>query len=80
MYIPDHSRAFENQFPSSTGLDFTITYRVNRKKYTGIWSLMVKNALMQPDYSDPFYDYISKDVIIDQMKMPIPSLGYKIEF
>jgi hypothetical protein len=79
-FIPDHSRAFENQFPSSTGLDFTITYRVNRKKYTGIWSLMVKNALMQPDYSDPFYDYISKDVIIDQMKMPIPSLGYKIEF
>jgi len=80
MYKPDNSHAYEKQFPSSTGVDLTITYRINKKKYTGVWSLMVKNALMQPDYSDPFYDFITKDVIIDQMKMPIPSIGYKIEF
>jgi hypothetical protein len=80
MYKPDISQAFASQFPSSTGVDFTISYRVNKARYTGVWSLMVKNALMQPDYSDPFYDFATKDVIIDQMKMPIPSIGYKIEF
>ncbi len=80
MYKPDNSQAFTRQFPSSTGVDFSISYRINNAKYTGVWSLMVKNALMQPDYSDPFYDFITKDVIIDMMKMPIPSLGYKIQF
>ncbi len=77
---PDYSRAYEGQFPSSTGVDLSITYKINKEKYTGTWYFMIKNALMQPDYSDPFYDRIKKDVIIDEMKMPFPSLGYKIEF
>ena len=80
MYKPDNSQAFARQFPSSTGVDFTISYRINNARYTGVWFLMIKNAFMQPDYSDPFYDFITNDVIIDKMRMPIPSLGYKIEF
>ncbi len=80
MYIPDELRAFASQFPASTGVDFTINYRINRARSSGVWSLMVKNALLEPDYSDPFYDFITKDVIIDKMKLPIPALGYKIEF
>ena len=80
LYIPDDSKAFEGQFPSSTGVDLSITYRVNKKNYTGVWYCMIKNALLQPDYGDPYYDFISKDVIIDKMVMPFPSVGYKIEF
>lgn len=80
MYKPDDSQSFNSQFPSTTGVDLSITYRVNKKRYTGMWYFMIKNALLQPDYGDPFYDFISKDVIIDEMKMPFPSLGYKIEF
>ncbi|MDP3912975.1 MAG: hypothetical protein Q8R96_04460 [Bacteroidota bacterium] len=80
MYKPDDSQSFTSQFPSSTGVDLSITYRVNKKRYTGMWYFMIKNALLQPDYGDHFYDFISKDVIIDEMKMPFPSLGYKIEF
>ena len=80
MYVPDNSHAYTGQFPSTTGVDFTINYRIHKKGHTGVWTLMMKNALLQPDYSDPLYDFISKKVIIDQMKMPIPSLGYKIEF
>jgi hypothetical protein len=78
--LPDHSRAYEGQFPSTTGVDLSITYKVNKEKYTGTWYFMIKNALMQPDYSDPFYSRMKNDVIIDEMKMPFPSLGYKIEF
>lgn len=78
--LPDHSRAYENQFPSTLGVDLSITYKMNREKYTGTWYFMIKNALMQPDYSDPFYSRMKKDVIIDEMRMPFPSLGYKIEF
>ncbi len=78
--LPDHSRAFESQFPSTTGVDLSITYKVNKEKYSGTWYFMIKNALMQPDYSDPFYSRLKNDVIIDEMKMPFPSLGYKIEF
>lgn len=79
-YIGDYSQTFAGQFPASTIVDFTINYRINRKNYSGVWSLMVKNALLQPDYSEPFYDFISKNVIIDRMTTPIPSIGYKIEF
>ena len=79
-YLPDNSQAFRNQFPYSTGLDLSLTYRVNRKNYTGNWYFMIKNALLQPDYGDPYYDFITKDVIIDKMKMPFPSIGYKIDF
>jgi hypothetical protein len=78
--LPDHSRAYENQFPSTLGVDLSITYKVNKEKYTGTWYFMIKNALLQPDYSDPFYSRMKNDVIIDEMKMPFPSLGYKIEF
>jgi hypothetical protein len=78
--LPDHARAYESPFPSTTGVDLSITYKVNNAKYTGTWYFMIKNALMQPDYSDPFYSRMKNDVIIDEMKMPFPSLGYKIEF
>ena len=80
MYIPNDSQAFSKQFPSTTGVDFTIRYRINKAKHSGVWFIMVKNAFSQPDYSDPFYDLITNDVIIDKMKMPFLSLGYKIEF
>lgn len=78
--LPDHTRAYEGQFPSTTGVDLSITYKVNKAKYSGTWYLMIKNALMQPDYSDPFYSRMKNDVVIDEMKMPFPSLGYKVEF
>ena len=80
LYKPDNSKAFESQFPSTTGVDLSITYKVNKNKYTGTWYFMIKNALLQPDYGDPYYDFITKDVIIDKMKMPFPHIGYKIEF
>ena len=78
--LPDHTRAYENQFPSTTGIDLSITYKVNKANYSGTWYFMMKNILVQPDYSDPFYSRMKNDVIIDEMKMPFPSLGYKIEF
>lgn len=78
--IPDQSRAYEGQFPSTTGIDLSITYKMNHSKFTGTWYFMLKNALMQPDYSDPFYSRMENDVIIDEMKMPFPHVGYKIEF
>jgi hypothetical protein len=78
--LPDHSRAYQSQFPSTTGVDLSVTYKVNNAKHTGTWYFMIKNALMQPDYSDPFYSRMIDDVIVDEMKMPFPSLGYKIEF
>lgn len=78
--LPDNTKAYESQFPSTTGVDLSITYKVNKAKYSGTWYFMMKNALMQPDYSDPFYSRMKNDVVIDQMKMPFPHVGYKVEF
>ncbi len=78
--LPDQSRAYESQFPSTTGVDLSVTYKVNKAHYTGTWYFMIKNALMQPDYSDPFYSRTKNEIVIDELKMPFPSLGYKIDF
>jgi hypothetical protein len=80
LYKPDNSKAYENQFPSSTGVDLSLTYKVNKNKYTGTWYFMIKNALMQPDSGDPYSDIITKAGISDTMRMPFPHVGYKIEF
>jgi len=78
--ILDDSKAFENQFPSTIGLDFSINYKINKKRSTRTWYIMMKNALIQPDYTNPFYDRLKNDIVLDEMKMPFPSFGYKIEF
>lgn len=79
--IYDESRAFEKQLPTSINADVSITYRMNRKKYSSVIALQVKNILGTPTYQD--YDYNHKTNQIQQTKTSggmLPSLSYKIEF
>ena len=76
----DNEQVFTNQFPNSAIVDFTVTYRKNKEKYSSVWFLMIKNATMAPDYMDPMYDWHKNQVIMDEMAVILPSIGYKIEF
>jgi len=72
-------RAFEKKFPDRLIADFTVTYRINHEKYSSIWALQVKNALLAKDRS---YAYNLKTNHVDLVKegAPLPILSYKIEF
>lgn len=75
----DESKAFSKQFPLVTYLNFTITYRSNKKNFSGIWALQVLNALGAPQYQ---FIYNYKTTLIEQtpIRVTIPVLSYKIEF
>ncbi len=78
--IYDESKAFEEQLPSMYYLDFSITYRINKQKYSGVWAFQLKNALGSPAYDD--YSYNNKTGKIDRVEnvFIFPVLSYKIEF
>ncbi len=78
--VYDESKAFEEQLPVSIYGDVSITYRVNRKKYSGIIALQVKNLFGSPTYEGFDYNYKSKSIQRTESKAIVPSISYKIEF
>lgn len=78
--IYDYSHAFERQAPTRFHFDFTVTYRRNKAKYSGIWALQIKNMLGSMDYYGYKYSYKENDLIEDKVRIVVPSISYKIEF
>ncbi|HEY9124402.1 MAG TPA: TonB-dependent receptor, partial [Bacteroidales bacterium] len=78
--IYDSNKIFENQYPSNFFLDLSITYRINKAKYSSTFALQVKNALGTPAIIDNEYNYKKKAVEQQKMVIMIPVLSYKIDF
>ncbi|MDD2195745.1 MAG: hypothetical protein PHE03_09865 [Bacteroidales bacterium] len=80
MIFYDETRAFEEQSSTIYNMDISITYRANKRRYSGVWALQVKNILGCPMDEGYLYDY--KTNSIERMKIPIiiPALSYKVEF
>lgn len=78
--VYDESRAFDQQYPATYYLDFTVTYRTNKKHYSGTWALQVKNLLGSPIYSGPAYNYKTKSIEELKVSMVLPVLSYRIDF
>jgi hypothetical protein len=78
--IYDESRAYSVKNPASFYIDFTITYKKNKPKYTSTWALQIKNLLMSPTAFEDEYNYKTNDIDEFNMGAVIPSLSYKVEF
>lgn len=76
----DESQAFKNQLPSTIYADLSVTYRVNRSKYSSIWALQIKNMLGEPMPEGYNYNYKSESIVLDKSVVVIPSISYTIEF
>lgn len=78
--VPDESRIYTERFPDFIYLDFTLTYKMNYKKFSGTLALQIKNLLNQkPDagYSyNPYLKVIEKEINLGI----IPMISYKVEF
>jgi hypothetical protein len=78
--IYDEFKAFANQLPGTYNFDFTLTYRTNRKNYSGIWALQVKNMLGTPNFNGYEYNYKTQTIESVDLVIILPVLSYKIEF
>jgi len=78
--VLDESRVYTERFPDFIYLDFTLTYKMNYKKFSGTLALQIKNLLNQkPDagYSyNPYLKAIEKEINLGI----IPMISYKVEF
>ena len=61
-------------------LDVTLTYKINKKVRTGIWSLQIKNLFSNGNAIYREYDAVlNREVTIPSSSF-FPNLSYKIEF
>ena len=74
------SNAYSPKLPDVFYLDLTITYRVNHKKFSGIWAIQVRNLLNQ--HPDVGYLYNDFNYTIEPQKSLgiLPVMSYKVEF
>lgn len=78
--IFDESRAFEEQYPATCYVDFTLTYRTNKKRYAGTWALQIKNLLNAPIYSGPAYNYRDRKIEEQKVGLVLPVISYRVDF
>lgn len=75
----DETKAFEYQNPTYWGMDVSITYRNNSKRFSSIWGVQVKNALGAPMEGE-YYNLRTNKIEKESITVVIPVLSYKIEF
>ncbi len=78
--IFDETNAFQDQAPTVNYLDMTITYRKNKRNFSTVWSLQVKNLLGYEDFDGYNYNFSEMAVEESRSIVMIPNLSYKIEF
>lgn len=75
----DDRQAFSVREPGQFIFDLTLTYRLNRTRFSEVWALQVKNVLAAKDISLD-YNYQTRSVEVIKEGYPLPVLSYKIEF
>jgi len=78
--ISDDNKAFEKQYPATSYLDLTISYRINKAKRSSVIALQVKNLLGSPMHEGYFYNFKSNAIESSETVVVLPVISYKIEF
>ncbi|MFT2007902.1 carboxypeptidase-like regulatory domain-containing protein [Pontibacter sp. 13R65] len=72
--------AFEKKHRDLPVLSLTLSYRVNRAKFSSLWSLQVLNLTGAEEFSRDFYNLKTNTVEAKFDRLIIPNISYKIEF
>lgn len=78
--LVEDANAFSKTLPVQNILHSTITYRINKNKYSSLWSLQLINALSTPEIQGYVYNLQSEKVEYKKDVLFIPNVSYKIEF
>ena len=78
--IFDETKSYTKQYPKSSNVDLTVTYRINKEKHSSVWALQVKNVLGSPNREGYEYNYKTDKIEALEMPIVIPVISYKVEF
>jgi hypothetical protein len=74
------SEAYTLRQPTFLNVDFTLTYRKNKPKYSGVWALQIKNLLIRAPKEEYYYSRYYQEVRQSYGIGLFPFISYKIEF
>lgn len=78
--IYDEYKAFSKQDRISKFVNLSVSYRVNKAKYSSVWALQLNNVLGEPQYDKYEYNYNEKSFVRASKVYMLPLISYKIEF
>jgi hypothetical protein len=78
--IYNESDAFADSKPNVWYADLTINYKVNRKKYSGTWSLKIINLFGTKEFYGYRYNHKTGIMEKEEEAIMLPNISYKIEF
>ncbi len=76
----DGNMAFSQRYDAMPVISFTLSYRINKPKYSSVWSLQVLNATGTKEYANDVYNLKTNKVETNYEGLLIPNISYKIEF
>ena len=74
------SEAYTIRQPAFFNVDFTLTFRKNKPKYSSVWALQIKNLLFNAQKAEYYFDKYSQKVKQSTGTGIVPFISYKIEF
>ncbi|MCG6191136.1 TonB-dependent receptor [Maribellus maritimus] len=78
--VYDEPNAFSEQDGISKFVNLTVTYRINKARYSSVFSLQINNLLGEAQYDKYEYNYKEKDFVRASTVYTLPVISYKIEF
>jgi hypothetical protein len=78
--VLDYNKIYTERLPNIYYIDLGISYRINWKKASGIFSLQVKNLLNRKTISEYTYNNITKEIEESKSLGILPMVGFKLEF
>ena len=78
--IVDNSKIFSQQNPAFWYIDAAMTYKTNHSKWTGTWSLQLKNLLNQEPIVGYVFNPYTKAIETQKGFGLLPFFSYKVEF
>ena len=78
--VHDHHKAFSIQYPSTLTVDFTIGYKINKKKVSHEFSIKILNATGTLEQDGYIYNLETKRAERIETAITLPNVSYKIFF
>ncbi len=78
--VYDETNAFSKKEKINKFVNLSLTYRINKQKYSSVFAIQLNNVLKEPQYGEYEYNYIQKTCIRSSEVYSLPSISYKLEF
>jgi hypothetical protein len=78
--VYNESQAFANTKPNVWYVDFTVNYKINKRRHSSTWSLKIINLLGTKEFAGYRYNYKTAAMDWDDEAIVVPNVSYKIEF